>query len=83
MATWEEDFAKWNFDNLETLSAMPVPDSDIIMVHLDHPVVGLLNKKFAEFGCHAHRPAKPNSKLATNPAACIFKGMPVAARQYS
>jgi len=53
MATWEEDLAKWNSDNLETLSAMPVPDSDIVMVHLDHPVVGLLDKKFAEFGCVA------------------------------
>jgi len=53
MATWEQDFAKWNSENLETLCAMPVPDSDIVMVHLDHPVVGLLDKKFAEFNCLA------------------------------
>jgi len=26
MATWEEDFAKWNSENLETLCAMSVPD---------------------------------------------------------
>lgn len=49
MATWEEDFAKWNSENLETLCAMPVPDTDIVMVHLEHPVVQLLDKKWQEF----------------------------------
>jgi len=43
IATWEEDFAKWNSDNLESLCDMPVPDSDIVIVHLDHPVVQLLD----------------------------------------
>ena len=49
MQTWEEDFAKWNTDNLETLCAMIVPESDIVMVHLEHPVVQLLDKKYEEF----------------------------------
>lgn len=50
MQTWEEEFPKWNADNLETVCAMKVPDSDIIMVHVEHPVVQLLEKKFEEFG---------------------------------
>jgi hypothetical protein len=49
MQTWEEDFAKWNTDNLETLCAMIVPESDVVMVHLEHPVVQLLDKKYEEF----------------------------------
>jgi hypothetical protein len=49
MQTWEEDFAKWNTDNLETLCALCVPESEIVMVHLEHPVVQLLDKKSAEF----------------------------------
>lgn len=50
MQTWEEDFARWNSDNLETLCAMKVPDSDIVMVHLEHPVVQLLDKQYEKFG---------------------------------
>jgi len=62
MATWEEDFAKWNSENLETLCAMSVPDTDIVMVHLEHPVVKLLDKKFLEFGTLA-----PSSQLSNTP----------------
>jgi len=62
MATWEEDFAKWNSENLESLCAMPVPDSDIVMVHLDHPVVQLLDKKYIEFNCVA-----PSDQPSTTP----------------
>ena len=62
MATWEEDFAKWNSDNLESLCAMPVPDSEIVMVHLDHPVVQLLEKKYLEFNCIA-----PSEQVSTTP----------------
>ena len=62
MATWEEDFAKWNSENLETLCAMSVPDSDIVMVHLEHPVVQLLDKKFLEFGTVA-----PSAQLTNTP----------------
>jgi len=102
MSDWEEDFAKWDTNNLgaacvcacvyvcvcvrvcvcacvcacvcvcvcvrawrcatarcltrcatcraETLCAMVVPESDIVMVHLQHPVVQLLDKKSEEFG---------------------------------
>jgi len=62
MATWEEDFAKWNADNLETLCAMSVPDTDIAMVHLEHPVVQLLDKKFLDFGTVA-----PSAQLSNAP----------------
>ena len=62
MATWEEDFAKWNSENLETLCAMSVPDTDIVMVHLDHPVVQLLDKKFLEFGTVA-----PSEQISNTP----------------
>lgn len=62
MATWEEDFAKWNSENLETLCAMDVPDTDIVMVHLDHPVVQLLDKKFLEFNTIA-----PSAQLSNTP----------------
>jgi hypothetical protein len=62
MATWEEDFAKWNSENLETLCAMSVPDTDIVMVHLEHPVVQLLDKKFLEFGTVA-----PSAQLTNTP----------------
>jgi len=62
MATWEEDFAKWNSDNLETLCAMTVPDTEIVMVHLEHPVVQLLDKKFLEFGTVA-----PSAQLTNTP----------------
>jgi len=34
----------------ETLCTMVVPESDILMVHLQHPVVQLLDKKSEEFG---------------------------------
>jgi len=62
MATWEEDFAKWNSENLETLCAMSVPDTDIVMVHLEHPVVQLLDKKFLEFNTVA-----PSAQLTNTP----------------
>jgi len=62
MSTWEEDFAKWNNDNLETLCAMIVPESDIVMVHLQHPVVQLLDKKSEEFGT-----LPPSSQPTTTP----------------
>jgi len=62
MATWEEDFAKWNSENLETLCAMMVPDTDIVMVHLEHPVVGLLDKKFLDFGTIA-----PSVQISNTP----------------
>jgi len=62
MATWEEEFAKWNTDNLESLCAMSVPDTDIVMVHLEHPVVQLLDKKFQEFGTIA-----PSAQLSNTP----------------
>lgn len=50
MKTWEEEFAKWNSDNLEILCAMHIPESDTVMVHVEHPVIQLLEKKFEEFG---------------------------------
>jgi len=62
IATWEEDFAKWNSENFESLCAMPVADSDIVMVHLDHPVVQLLDKKYVEFNCVA-----PSDQPSTTP----------------
>ena len=62
MATWEEDFAKWNAENLETLCAMAVPDTDIVMVHLEHPVVQLLDKKFQDFGTVA-----PSEQISNTP----------------
>lgn len=62
MSTWEEDFAKWNNDNLETLCAMIVPESDIVMVHLQHPVVQLLDKKSEMFGTQP-----PSSQPTTTP----------------
>ena len=62
MATWEEDFAKWNSENLETLCAMSVPDTDIVMVHLDHPVVQLLDKKYQDFGTVA-----PTEQISNTP----------------
>jgi len=62
MQTWEEDFARWNSENLETLCAMSVPDSDIVMVHLEHPVVQLLDKKFQEFGTVA-----PSEQISNTP----------------
>ena len=59
MKTWEEDFAKWNTDNLETLHAMSIPESDTVMVHVDHPVVQLLEKKYEEF--NVTPPSQQNS----------------------
>ena len=50
MKSWEEEFPRWNAENLETVCAMRVPDSDIVMTHVDHPVVQLLEKKHEEFG---------------------------------
>ena len=41
---------------------MDVPDTDIVMVHLEHPVVQLLDKKFLEFGTIA-----PSSQLSNTP----------------
>ena len=62
IATWEEDFAKWNSDNLETLRAMTVPDTEIVMVRLQQPVVQLLDKKFLEFSTVA-----PSAQLTNTP----------------
>lgn len=62
MKTWEDDFAKWNSDNLETLCAMHVPESDIVMVHMEHPVLQLLEKKHEEFGI-----LPPSQQQSTTP----------------
>lgn len=48
--TWENEFAKWNIDNLDTLMAMIVPDSDVVLVHMDHPILQILEKRQDLFG---------------------------------
>ena len=50
MATWERDFARWNSSNLETLLVVPMPDSDIVLLHLEHPVTKYLDKRAEEAG---------------------------------
>jgi hypothetical protein len=50
MSTWERDFAKWNTSNLETLLVMALPDSEVVLVHLDHPVTKFLDKRAEETG---------------------------------
>ena len=48
--TWEAEYAKWNMENLDTLMAMNVPESDVMLVHLDHPVLQMLEKRPEVFG---------------------------------
>lgn len=50
MSSWERDFAKWNAGNLETLLVMALPDSEVVLVHLDHPVTKYLDKRAEETG---------------------------------
>jgi len=50
MATWERDFARWNASNLETLLVVSMPDSDIVLLHLEHPVTKYLDKKAEDAG---------------------------------
>ena len=62
MKTWEEDFAKWNSDNLETLCAMRIPESESVLVHVEHPVAQLLEKKYADFNT-----TPPSQQMSTTP----------------
>lgn len=48
--TWENEFAKWNIDNLDTLMAMNVPESEVMLVHTDHPILQILEKRQDLFG---------------------------------
>lgn len=48
--TWEDEFAKFDINNLDTLMAMDVPDSDVMLVHTEHPVLQMLERKKADFG---------------------------------
>jgi len=41
---------------------MSVPDTEIVMVHLEHPVVQLLDKKFQDFGTVA-----PSDQVSNTP----------------
>lgn len=61
MATWEQDFGKWTNENLESLCAMALPDSDIVMVHLDHPVTQLIERRPELFGNAAFTPQNNNN----------------------
>ena len=61
--TWEAEYHKWNQDNLDTLMAMPVPESDVILVHTEHPVLQILEKRQDLFGAGAavfHTSTTPN-----------------------
>lgn len=49
-AEWEKDFGRWTLANLETFLVMPMPDTDVMMVHADHPVVQFLQKRPDVFG---------------------------------
>ena len=51
--TWENDYKKWNMTNLDTLLAMRVPDSDVMLVHNDHPVLQILERRQDLFGVSA------------------------------
>lgn len=48
--TWEAEYAKWDSSNLDTLMAMAVPESDVMLVHLDHPVLQMLERRPEIFG---------------------------------
>lgn len=62
MTNWDLEFSSFNAENLETLCVMFVPDSDVCMIHLSHPCVQLLDKRFDEFGTVA-----PTSQPTTTP----------------
>jgi len=49
-AIWNETYAAYNTDNITVLGCMFVPDSDVVMVHLQHPIVQLLDKQYEQFG---------------------------------
>ena len=72
MKSWEEEFPRWNAENLETVCAMRVPDSDIVMTHVDHPVVQLLEKKHDEFGAEAPSRTQMTTPNWYNIAAGVF-----------
>lgn len=72
MKSWEEEFPRWNVDNLETVCAMAVPDSEIVMTHVDHPVVQLLEKKFDEFGTEAPSRTQVTTPNWFNVNATVF-----------
>ena len=44
-ATWDQEYSKWTIDNLDTLMAMTVPESDVMLVHLEHPVLQILERR--------------------------------------
>lgn len=50
MSSWERDFAKWNTSNLDSLLVMQLPESEVVLVHLDHPVTKYLDKRAEETG---------------------------------
>ena len=50
MTSWERDFARWTSENLETLLVMQLPESEVVLVHLDHPVARYLEKRAEEAG---------------------------------
>ena len=50
MQSWERDFARWNSANLETLLVMPLPETEVVLVHLDHPVSKYLERRAEESG---------------------------------
>lgn len=50
MRTWERDFARWTPDNLDTLLVMQVPETEVVLVHVDHPVTKYLERKANESG---------------------------------
>lgn len=53
MKSWEDEFPRWTADNLETVCAMVVPETEIVMTHIEHPVVQLLEKKYEQFQTQA------------------------------
>lgn len=69
MRTWERDFARWNPDNLDTLLVMQVPESEVVLVHIDHPVTKYLERKASETGTMlqmAQQQSTPNWRQITS-----------------
>jgi hypothetical protein len=50
MRTWERDFGRWTPDNLDTLLVMQVPETEVVLLHVDHPVTKYLERKANETG---------------------------------
>ena len=48
--TWQAEYAKWNMENLDTLMAMIVPESEVMLVHNEHPALQMLERRPELFG---------------------------------